>query len=144
VDRLIDLYGKDIRVTFRHFPLAIHPGAEDIARAAVCADRQGAFWEFHDQVFNQSDPGPIALLRIVDKLKLDAKSFVECAVSLDSLMIVRNDKNVGIRNGVSGTPTFFINGRMQIGASFEEMCRIIDGERMLTKDMGGSAVKERD
>jgi len=129
VKKLIAQYEQEIRITFRHFPLPIHRGAEELARAAVCADKQGVFWQFHDELFDlHPSVGPTALMGILTKLRLDTRGFSECVVSKESFIKVYQDRQAGNRNGVTGTPTFFINGRMQVGASFEGVSRVIDEE----------------
>jgi protein-disulfide isomerase len=101
-----------LRVVFRHFPLAgVHPRAERAAEAAEAAATQERFWEMVALLYeNQEQLDDEALVRHAKKAKVDAKRFrkeLEAGVHAPR---VRADYLGGVRCGVSGTPTFFING----------------------------------
>jgi protein-disulfide isomerase len=104
--------GKDLRIVFRHFPLKeIHPHAEHAAEVAEAAAAQGKFWEMHDRIFeHQRDLRDVHLLEFAAELGLDvgrAKRELEGDTHAPR---VREDFLSGVRSGVNGTPTFFING----------------------------------
>jgi protein-disulfide isomerase len=104
--------GDDLLFVFRHFPLTeAHPHAGDAAEAAEAAGAQGRFWEMHDLLYeNQQRLEPPDLLGYAETLGLDLDRF---AAELESHVHeprVREDFMSGIRSGVNGTPTFFING----------------------------------
>ncbi len=106
------LMGQRLRFVFRHFPLTqIHPMAEPAAEAAEAAGAQGQFWEMHDLLFeNQQMLDPESLLGFAEELGLDTEKFLR---ELDKGIYrerVREDFMGGVRSGVNGTPTFFING----------------------------------
>ena len=104
--------GQTLRFAFRNFPLsAIHPSALVAAEAAESAARQGKFWEMHDLLFEHQDLlGPDAIVAGAKSLKLDMKAFRAAIEDGAALAKVREDRASGIRSGVNGTPTFFING----------------------------------
>jgi protein-disulfide isomerase len=116
--QLMQQYGDRIRFVYRDFPLdQIHPNARNAAIAAECADDQGRFWEYHDLLFsNQQALGVPDLKRYAEQLGLDADAFAECLDSQKYNEEVSADLRDGIQAGVSGTPTFFINGRRVVGA----------------------------
>jgi protein-disulfide isomerase len=104
--------GPNLRFVFRHFPLSqAHPHAQRAAEAAEAAGAQGEFWKMHDLLFENQDALEDAdLLRYAGALKLDADRFArELSAGVHSDR-VRRDFRSGVRSGVNGTPTFFING----------------------------------
>jgi len=104
--------GDHIRFVYRHFPLAeAHPHAESAAEAAEGAGVQGRFWEMQDVLFrNQHALEPEDLLLYAVKIGLDAQRLARELAARRSARKVRDDFRGGIRSGVNGTPTFFING----------------------------------
>jgi len=116
---LLDEYEGRIRYFIRHFPSpGMHPDAPRAAVAAVCAEEQQAFWDYHDILFRQQRPdlSQAGLLRYAEDLQLDMGLFNACVVSEDTWAVVEDDHDVGSTYGVSGTPAFFINGRVVFGA----------------------------
>jgi protein-disulfide isomerase len=104
--------GDQLRFVYRHFPLAeAHPHAELAAEAAEGAGVQGRFWEMHDVLFrNQQALEPEDLLRYAMKIGVDAERLARELAARTYARRVRDDFRGGIRSGVNGTPTFFING----------------------------------
>jgi protein-disulfide isomerase len=104
--------GRKLRFAFRHFPLAeIHPHAQSAAEAAEAAGAQARFWEMHDLLFrNQQALEDADLLRYADALGLDLPRFVSELADGTWESRVREDFMSGVRSGVNGTPTFFVNG----------------------------------
>jgi len=127
---LADYEGK-IRFVYRHFPLdRIHPLARGASEAAACADQQGKFWEFHDQLFADNAqldrPG---LDAAAGKTGLDPAAFKLCLDEHQTQAAVERDIQAGNAAGVSGTPAFFINGIPLRGAvPAEQFHQIIDDE----------------
>jgi protein-disulfide isomerase len=104
--------GDELRFVFRHFPLTrVHPHAERAAEAAEAAGAQGRFWQMHDLLFeNQNALEDEDLLVYANAIGLDARRFV---IELENGVYtpqVRAHFLSGVRSGVNGTPTFFING----------------------------------
>jgi protein-disulfide isomerase len=103
---------RDIRVVYRHFPIAsAHPHARIAAEAAEAAGAQGKFWEMHDLLFDHQDAlTPKDLLSYADKIGLNLEHFADDLRTHVHLPRVEADFWRGIEEGVNGTPTLFING----------------------------------
>jgi len=104
--------GTELRFIFRNFPLAeLHPHAQHAAEAAEAAAAQGRFWEMHDLLFeHQRALDDRHLIAHASALGLDSERFQRELTSHAYAARVREDFLSGIRSGVNGTPTFFING----------------------------------
>jgi protein-disulfide isomerase len=104
--------GRRLRFAFRHFPLTeIHPHALAAAEAAEAAAAQGQFWPMHDLLFeNQHALDDRSLVRYAESLGLDVPRFVTELAEHVHEPKIREDFMSGVRSGVNGTPTFFING----------------------------------
>jgi protein-disulfide isomerase len=104
--------GSKLRFVFRNFPLnESHPHAQHAAEAAEGAAAQGRFWEMHDILFeHQRALNDTDLTRYAASLGLDAKTFERELHVHKHKARVREDFMSGVRSGVNGTPTFFING----------------------------------
>lgn len=129
LDSLAALHGTEVRIVYRHYPLSsIHPDAELAAQAAVEAHRQGAFWDYHDLLFRHQDRLAGAdLIGYADSLGLDGEAFAEALEAGTHAAAVAADRRMGASLGVTGTPTFFINGYRVVGVPpiwvFEEAIR---------------------
>ena len=110
--------GKKLRFVFRNFPLAeSHPHARHAAEAAEAAAAQGKFWQMHDAIYeNQMQLEDEDLVATARQLKLDAQAIARALEEGTWTARVREDFRSGIRSGVNGTPTFFINGERYDGA----------------------------
>jgi protein-disulfide isomerase len=104
--------GDRLRFVFRNFPLAqIHPHAQQAAEAAEIAGDQGRFWEMHDYLFaHQRALGGSRLREYAEAVGLDVEQFAQALETHRTEGRVREDFQSGVRSGVNGTPTFFING----------------------------------
>jgi protein-disulfide isomerase len=104
--------GDRLCFVFRHFPLTqVHPYAEHAAEAAEAAGAQGKFWQMHDCLFEHQealDDAHLVLYAVA--LELDEDRFVREMAEQVYAPRVREDFLIGVRSGVNGTPTFFING----------------------------------
>jgi protein-disulfide isomerase len=105
-------FGDDLRFVFRHFPLTqIHPHSGLAAEAAEAAGAQGGFWGMHDLLFEHQDRlSPQDVLGYARTLGLDLGRFVSDLRDHVHAPKVREDFRSGVRSGVNGTPTFFVNG----------------------------------
>ncbi|HVT70514.1 MAG TPA: Na+/H+ antiporter NhaA, partial [Trebonia sp.] len=112
------MMGDEIGYAYRHFPLTqIHPHAQQAAAAAEAAGEQGRFWEMHDLLFEHQDALRKAdLLRYADDLGLDVERFTDDLRRHVGRARVDSDVDSADLSGVSGTPTFFVNGRRHHGA----------------------------
>jgi protein-disulfide isomerase len=130
VKSLLAKYGDKVSFSYRDFPLsAIHPYAMGAAEASRCAEEQGKFWEYHDQLFAASKLEKDDLIGYARNLKLDDKQFDSCLTSEKYKADIDKDEQEGRNAGVNGTPGFFINGVFVNGAKPEsEFTGIIDDE----------------
>ena len=112
VKTVLERLGRRVRFAFRHFPLAeIHPHALGAAEAAEAAGAQGKFWQMHDLLYqNQQALGDQDLVRYAAFLGLDVPRFVKELSEHTWEPRVREHFMTGVRSGVNGTPTFFVNG----------------------------------
>ena len=135
VDQVLTTYGDRIKFVYRHYPLPNHPNAKPAAEASACAQVQGKFWEYHDQLFaNPSKLTDADLKAHAVAVGLDAAQFNGCVDSHQQKPGVDADIAAADKAGVTGTPAFFINGRSIEGAQpFEAFKRVIDEELALKK-----------
>jgi protein-disulfide isomerase len=112
VKEVQDRMGDQVRFVFRNFPITTsHPHAEQAAEAAEAAGSQGRFWEMHDTLYeNQRRLGDADLRSYAARLGLDLESFERDVAEHVHAPRVREDFMSGVRSGVNGTPTFYING----------------------------------
>jgi protein-disulfide isomerase len=112
------LQDDDLRFVWRHLPLSdVHPRAQIAAEVAEAAAEQGAFWEMHDLLLaNQDDLQPADLLRYAEQLGLDADRLHDEVKRHVAAARVAQDVESADTSGVSGTPTFFVNGQRHYGA----------------------------
>lgn len=130
VEQVEKAYGDKVRVVFRDFPLSFHARAQPAAEAANCANAQGKFWEYHEKLFAASpDLTDEKFKALAAEVGLDAGKFAQCLEKREFKAAVEKDMQDGASVGVTGTPAFFINGRMLSGAQpFEKFKEIIDEE----------------
>ena len=109
-------YGGRVRLVYKDFPLDFHAGARPAAQAARCAGLGGRYWEYHDLLFvAQPDFGREDLVRYADRIGIDRAAFVACLDGERFRDAVEQDVREGLALGVTGTPTFFVNGRRLVG-----------------------------
>jgi len=109
--RLRELYGDRLRIVFRHFPLPQHPNARPAAEASVCAQEQGKFWPYHDQLFEHASALTAEdLTRYAQNVNLDVAAFKACRGSARPKTEVDAEIKSAERLGVRGTPAMFLNG----------------------------------
>jgi Na+/H+ antiporter NhaA len=117
ISRLLEHFPDDLRYVWRHLPLTdVHPSAQLAAEAAEAAAAQGRFWDMHDRLLEHQDElTPIDLYRHAEALGLDLTQFKEDVWKRRMAARVAQDVQSADSSGVSGTPTFFINGRRHYG-----------------------------
>jgi protein-disulfide isomerase len=130
VKKVLEAYKGKVRVVYRDFPLPFHSKAQKASEAALCAGDQGKFWEMHEKLFANQQALDVPQLKDHAKtLGLDGGKFEKCLDSGEKAKVVEASKKAGEDAGVSGTPAFFINGRMLSGAQpFEKFKEVIDSE----------------
>jgi protein-disulfide isomerase len=121
-------YGDQVRIAFKHMPLSIHAQAPQAHAASEAAHRQGKFWEMHDLIFaNQRDLSAETLARYAQEIGLDMDQFGKDIAAEDVMKRIDDDLQQASKLGVTGTPSFFINGRYLSGAQpFPNFKRLID------------------
>ena len=129
LEQLLEKYPTELRVVFKNFPIRSHKYAFTSAMAALAAGQQGKFWEFHDELFkNYNRLNDQKIQEIVKQLNLDQTKFNEDTKSPVEAARVRQDYEEGIRLGVRGTPTVFINGKKIKNRSMKNMEAVINEE----------------
>jgi protein-disulfide isomerase len=112
VNQVQSYFRGSLRFVFRHFPLTeVHPYAEIAAESAEFAGAAGLFWEMHDALFENQDMLNVATILLIGAQLGLSKAAMRHALETGQYRNkVRNDFMSGVRSGVNGTPTFFING----------------------------------
>jgi protein-disulfide isomerase len=131
VKQLQQHFGQQLAFVFRNFPLAeIHPYAESAAESAEFAAANERFWEMHDGIYeNQEVLGESLLLELAEALGLSAPALRTSLNKREFAPRVREDFLGGVRSGVNGTPTFYINGLRHDGpVEFEFFATAIDSQ----------------
>jgi protein-disulfide isomerase len=129
VKRLQKHFGKRLLFVFRNFPLSqLHPHAEAAAEAAEFAAAHGKFWEMHDLLYeNQENLGDELFKTLADELNLPPAELESAIADHEYQSRVRADFAGGIRSGVNGTPTFYIDGQRNNGPfDFDFLRQAID------------------
>ncbi|MBF8249914.1 MAG: DsbA family protein [Candidatus Levybacteria bacterium] len=121
IKKLQKIEGNNMKFAFRNFPMSeIHPHAFHASCAAEAAGKQGKFWEMYDLLFeNQEALHDQDLLAYAKTLNLEIGNFKKDIISKEINKKVKDDFMSGIRSGVNGTPTIYINGRR-----FDEECEL--------------------
>jgi protein-disulfide isomerase len=139
IKRIQKHFGNRLRFVFRNFPLSeLHLHAESAAETAEFAGAHGKFWEMHDLLFENQDRLSEALyLGLAEELSLGPEALRQALEEAKYKARVRADFSSGVRSGVNGTPTFFINGKRHDGP-FDYEILVMAQEK--TGDQGNSAV----
>jgi Na+/H+ antiporter NhaA len=118
VRELLDSFGDDLGYVWRHLPLSdVHPRAQMAAEAAEAAGAQGRFWDMHDTLLSHQDELlPMQIRRHAEEMGLDVERFTDDMHRRTHAPRIARDVASADESGVSGTPTFFINGRRHQGA----------------------------
>jgi protein-disulfide isomerase len=131
IDEVLERYPNDVRIVYRHLPLdRIHARARPAAEASLCADDQGKFWPYHDQVFaNAKTLADEDLKRFAEAAELDVAAFEQCVAAGSFKQKVQQDVDAAIAVGITSTPAFLVNGILLGGAKpVEQFVTIIDAE----------------
>jgi protein-disulfide isomerase len=128
ITQLKEKYSGRVRIVFRQFPLSFHKQARLAAEAALAANAQGKFWEFHDRLFqNQSQLERPGLETTAKELGLNMATFKKALDTNAYAAAVDADMKLGEEVMVSGTPTMFVNGkRIADPTNFESLAKQID------------------
>lgn len=128
VDQVMKEYEGKVKLAFRHNPLPFHPNATPAAKAAMAAHKQGKFWEMHDKLFNgQQDLTDKNFKKWAGELKLNVAKFEKDMKDPAVAKEIEDDASFARANGAGGTPSFFVNGVILVGAQpFEKFKEVID------------------
>jgi predicted DsbA family dithiol-disulfide isomerase len=129
--QILEKYGDDVKFVFKDFP--IHGNISILAAtAANCAGEQNKYWEYHRMLFESQSEWMrnVSMLHTyAEELDLNLSEFDKCLNSSKYVEEINEDRDEGLRAGVSGTPTLFINGIKIVGAQpFEKFSKIIESE----------------
>lgn len=129
-EKVRDEYGDEVRFVFRQYPLPMHPQARDAAKAALAANAQGKFWEYHDKLFeNQKKLDSESLQKYASEVGLDEDQFQKALEEDEAAEQIDADMKIGQEVNVSGTPTMFLNGeRVANPTDFEVVSEMIEKE----------------
>jgi protein-disulfide isomerase len=120
---------KSVKIVFKNFPIRSHKFAVQAAIAALAADRQGKFWDFHDELFKQYNTLNEEKVQVIAaKLKLDKAQFEKDRKDPLLLEQIKYDYNEGIRVGINSVPSVFVNGRKLKERSLKGFQTLIDKE----------------
>ena len=129
LEQVLETYPDDVKIVFKNFPLRNHKFAMKAATAALAAESQGKFWEFHDLLFkNYNKLNDQKIREIALELGLDQTEFKKKMKDPKITAIIRQDVRDGAQAGVRGTPTIFINGRRLNNRSLKGFQAAIDKE----------------
>lgn len=128
MEEVMKAYPSDVKVVFKNLPLQMHPQAEPAAKAALAAGKQGKFWEMHDALFaNQSKLNPDFYETQAKALGLNIDQFKKDMASPEIEAQIKADVEIANKQGIQGTPGFFVNGVAVRGAyPFDHFKMIID------------------
>ncbi len=126
---MFERYSKDMKLVFKNFPLRNHKFAWPAAIAALAANRQGKFWELHDQLYeNYNRLSEQKIRELAQQVGLDMEKFDKDMKDPELKALVERDFQEGARAGVRGIPTIFVNGRMLRNRSFQGFQAAIEKE----------------
>lgn len=127
--QIVESYGRDVRLVFKHLPLEGHRNSLPAARAAYCAAEQDRFWQFHDALFASKTLSPSVFTQIATDLGLGMPKFQACLSSEQSRAGVIKDIETARLFRLESTPSFIVNGKLIQGAlSFADFQKIIEQE----------------
>jgi protein-disulfide isomerase len=129
LEQVLEKYPDDVKIVFKNFPLRNHKFAMKASTAALAAESQGKFWEFHDLLFkNYNKLNDQKINEIAIGLGLDQTEFQKKIKDPNIAAMIRQDVQEGVQAGVRGTPTIFINGRRLNDGSLKGFQAAIDKE----------------
>jgi len=127
--QIMQTYGKEVRLVFKHMPLEGHQNSLPAARAAYCAAEQDRFWQFHDALFASRELSPGLFDEIAADLGLGVPKFQACLSSENSRTAIIKDIETARLLRIESTPSFIVNGQLVKGAlSFADFQKIIERE----------------
>jgi len=142
VKKLVADYGDKVSFSYKDFPLPMHARAEKAAEAARCASKENKYWEFHDEIFHSKELDVDQLKAQARALKLDPVKFDKCLDTGEEASAVEQDRKEGEKLGISGTPSFFVNGHYLSGAlDYAALRQIVDQQLAAPTQIAASGGK---
>jgi len=127
--QVLDKYPNNVKLVVKNFPLSSHKFAQKAATAALAANIQGKFWEFHSQLFkNYNVINDAKIQEIAKNLGLDMEKFNKDMQSPTIKRLIARDVSNGRQIGVRGTPTIYINGKVLKNRSIPGIYQVIEAE----------------
>jgi protein-disulfide isomerase len=127
--QVLEKYPEDVKLVVKHFPLQSHKMALKAATAALSANNQGKFWEFHSKLFeNFRSLTDQKIEEIAKELGLDMEKFLKDQNTAAVKNLIFRDLQNGQAAGVGGTPTLFVNGKQVKNRSFQNLSSLIEKE----------------
>lgn len=131
IQEVLEKYKGQVKLEFRHFPITTHPLAKESAEVAECSQDQGKFAEYHQLLFTEQ--GTIQseedMFNLAEKAGMDKNKLEECYLNKKYASLVETDFQEGLKVGVQGTPTFFINNQTIVGPKpFKTFKKVIEEE----------------
>ena len=131
---MLEKYPSEVKLVHKNFPIRSHKFAFKAAIAALAADRQGKFWEFHDELYkNYNRLNDEKIAEIAKLLELNEAEFIEQQKDPSIIGRIRRDYEEGIQLGIRGVPTVFINGRKVRDRSIPKLEAVINQELQKAK-----------
>jgi protein-disulfide isomerase len=133
---VLETHPNDVKLVMKNYPLRNHKFAPKAAKAALAAQRQGKFWEFHEKLMeNQQGLNDAKVQEIAIGLELNLEQFNKDVEDPSIQQVISRDMNEGRQAGVRGIPTVFINGKLVKDRSLRGFEKMIQGEleKNLTK-----------
>lgn len=128
LEQVLERNEGKVKIVFKNLPLKIHDLAQPAALAALAAGKQDKFWDYHDKLFAEKKIEQSSFERIANSLGLDLIKFREDMQSTELINHLRSDMTEAQQNGITGTPTIFINGRKLKKRSLNGFQTLIDEE----------------
>ena len=124
------MYGDSVRIVWKNMPLSFHQNAMPAALAAMAANEQGKFWQYHDKLFaNQQKLSRDDFIKHAKDLNLDVAQFTKSMDDAKFKTQIQADIAEAGKLGVTGTPAFFVNGHFLNGAQpFPAFAKMINAE----------------
>ena len=138
LDQVLEQYPTQVKIVFKNFPIRTHRFAIQAAKAALAAESQGKFWQFHDLLFkNYNALNDQKIQEIVLELGLDEEKFGQQLKNPQIMAKIQKDMNDASNAGVQGTPTVFINGKRLRNRTLPGFQAILNKELKKLSKTGG-------
>lgn len=135
VKNLLKEYEPRVELVFKNYPIdsacnrmvgkSIHPRACLLSKAAICADKRGKFWRFHDIFFEDPDMTRGDILELAEREGMDRKEFEDCLDSQEVQRLIDKDVDDAVKLNINATPSFLINGRLLVGLPIPKVFKLI-------------------